>query len=90
MRTKWSLCNLKMRHYAQPLKTIAKSSFEANLWEVVVALISGLFAYLGYKSNLAIILFPMAAVCFICVFGLLISVYHEIIELLNKDKAGGV
>jgi len=90
MRTKWSLCILKMRHYVQPLKTIAKSSFEANLWEVVVALISGLFAYLGYKANLAILLFPMAAVCFICVFGLLISLYLEIVELLNKDKSSGV
>jgi len=79
-----------MRHYVQPLKTIAKSSFEANLWEVVVALISGLFAYLGYKANLAILLFPMAAVCFICVFGLLISLYLEIVELLNKDKSSGV
>jgi Na+/H+ antiporter NhaC len=74
-----------MRHYIQPIKTFARSSFEANIWEVVVALISGMFAYLGYKANLAILLFPMATVSFICMVGLLTSVYHEIKELLNKS-----
>ena len=76
---------MKIRHYAQPLKTLVKSNIEVNLWEIVVALISGLFAYLGYKANLAIILFPMLAVSFICLVGLLVSLYHEITELINKS-----
>lgn len=77
---------MKMRYYIQPLKKFAKSSFEGRLWEVVVALISAIFSYQGFKANLAIVAFPMAGVCFICVVGLLTSIYFNIKERFFSDK----
>ncbi|MBO9492030.1 hypothetical protein J7384_16840 [Endozoicomonas sp. G2_1] len=75
---------MKMRYTFQPLKQFATSSFEGKLWKVVVGVISGLFAYKGYQANVAIILFPMAGVCLVCIVGLLTSMYFSVLELFNK------
>gem|GEM_PF-1913305 len=77
---------MKMRYYIQPLKKLAKSSFEGRLWEIVVAIISGMFAYKGYQAKLALLLFPMGAVCFICIAGLTTSLFFWIRERLSTHN----
>ena len=72
--------NLKINHYTQALKNVAKSGFEEKLWEVVVGFIGAVLSYKGFQINVAIIAFPMAAVCFICLTSIFISIYYAIKE----------
>ncbi len=77
---------MKVNHYTQSLKNVAKSGFEEKLWEVVVGLVGAVFSYKGFQVNLAIIAFPMAAVCFICLTSIIISIYYAIKEeFFNKN-----
>lgn len=79
------LANLKVHHYTQALKNVAKSGFEEKLWEVVVGLIGGVMSYKGFQAGVALIAFPMAAVSFICITSIFIGFYYAIKEEFFGD-----
>ena len=78
--------NLKVHHYTQSLKNVAKSGFEEKLWEVVVGLIGAIMSYKGFQINIGLIAFPMAAVSFLCLTSIFISIYYAIKEEFFEDS----
>jgi hypothetical protein len=71
---------LKIKHYAQPLKTIAKSTVENFLWELAVLFISGVLSYVSYQTGFGILFFPMLAVFCIALFSILITAFFQLKE----------
>jgi hypothetical protein len=78
---------LKIKHYAQPLKTIASSAFDSCGWEIAVAFISGVFCYSSYSTGFGILFFPMFAVFCLSVFSMLLNVFFAIKENINERQS---
>jgi len=76
---------LKIKHYAQPLKTIAKSAIENFLWELAVLFISGVLSYVSYQTGFGILFFPMLAVFCIALFSILVTVFFQVKERISGD-----
>ncbi|WP_426357716.1 hypothetical protein ACPUVO_14835 [Pseudocolwellia sp. HL-MZ19] len=74
---------MKVNFYVKPLKTIASNTFETNAWELVVAFISAVFAYVSYKGSFGLVFFPMLAVSILCIVSVLVTLFYSIIEIIN-------
>jgi hypothetical protein len=79
--------HLKIKHYAQPLKTIASSAFDNCGWEIVVAFVSGIFCYASYSTGFGILFFPMFAVFCLTVLSMLLNVFFAIKECLSERQS---
>lgn len=73
------MAKVRVNHFAA--KTISVSytvDWESILMEVFIALLLGVFAYMGYMGNIALLLFPCAIGSFLCFFASLHTIYLTI------------
>ncbi|MBO9492048.1 hypothetical protein J7384_16930 [Endozoicomonas sp. G2_1] len=78
---------MKIKHYAKPLKIFANTEFENLIWQLSVALISGVMSFASFKTGFGILFFPMFAVFCIATLGILIDVFFAIKANLIKPSA---
>ncbi|NMP29927.1 hypothetical protein HII17_00010 [Thalassotalea sp. M1531] len=77
---------MKIKHYAQPLKTLAKSSIENVILEIAVAIVSGTLSLASYKTGFGILFFPMFAVFCLCMLGISLSITLAIKEYIVEKR----
>ncbi len=87
---------MKLRHYAQPVSTNIHTKFETLILELIIGVICGVYAYMGYGVQVGQLFFPCLIVSIIC-FSLAFYTIYQIIsdklyrrKLINTEKESDV
>lgn len=81
------MARLRINHYASRTINVGSTvDGEAMIIELFISLLLGVFAYMGYVANIALLLFLCAAGSLACFLAFLHNVYIVIADKLEASR----
>jgi len=76
----------KVRPYVQPVNANIRTGLEGFMLELLVCVICGVFAYIGYEIKVALLMVPCGVVSLLCLIGPLSNLYFLITDTLKMNQ----
>jgi 4-hydroxybenzoate polyprenyltransferase len=83
------MAEIKVNHFAAKTISVGNTvDWECIVREFFIAFLLGVFAYMGYTAQIALLLFTCALGSFACLLSSFHTVYMAIVDWRHAKKAG--